>query len=56
MDDMKKCPKCGSENIYREEADVGVGTVYGPYHCNDCGWVEYDITPVRFVEETEIPF
>lgn len=36
------CPKCGSGNVWREEIDVGVGYVRGPYSCPDCGWAEYD--------------
>jgi len=48
---MDKCPECGSENIWREEVDVGVGTVRGPYHCNDCGWSEYDT--LSFPEEAQ---
>ena len=32
------CPECGSE-CGRDEADVGVGTMYGPYGCA-CGWSE----------------
>jgi hypothetical protein len=38
----KECPECGSENIWRDEVYVGVGTVCGPYHCNNCDWLEYD--------------
>ena len=41
------CPKCGSEECWRDEVDVGVDTVYGPYGCADCGWSEereYDLT------------
>lgn len=32
------CPKCNDE-CYRDEVDVGVGVVYGPYGCI-CGWSE----------------
>lgn len=35
-----KCPKCGSE-CGRDEADVGVGVIYGPWGCS-CGWSEYE--------------
>lgn len=35
-----KCPKCKSE-CEREEVDVGVGTIYGPYGCPSCAWSEY---------------
>jgi hypothetical protein len=32
------CPKCGNK-CWRDEADVGVGVIYGPYGC-PCGWSE----------------
>lgn len=32
------CPKCGEE-CCRDEADVGVGVIYGPWGCM-CGWSE----------------
>lgn len=35
------CPKCGSGECWRPDADVGVGTIYGPWGCPDCGWSEY---------------
>jgi len=35
-----KCPNCGSEEVWRDEVDVGVGVIYGPYGCADCGWSE----------------
>ena len=31
------CPKCG-EACWREEVDVGVGIIYGPWGCECCGW------------------
>lgn len=34
------CPHCGSE-AWREDADVGVGIIYGPWGCS-CGWSEWD--------------
>ena len=37
-DRIDKCPKCGSEGIFQEEADIGVGMLYGPASCEDCGW------------------
>ncbi len=40
------CPKCGGET-WRDAVDVGVGTIYGPYGCGDCGWSEsedYDLS------------
>lgn len=33
------CPKCGTE-CHRDEADVGVGVIYGPWGCPGCGWSE----------------
>ncbi len=35
-----KCSECGSPNCSRDEVDIGVGTMYGPWHCLDCGWAE----------------
>jgi hypothetical protein len=32
------CPNCGHD-CYRDEANVGVGTIYGPWGC-PCGWSE----------------
>ena len=43
---MEKCPECGSKDIWREEVDIGVGIECGPYMCNDCGWLEYDVFSV----------
>jgi hypothetical protein len=31
-----KCPKCGEE-CDREEVDVGVGVLHGPWGCLNCG-------------------
>jgi hypothetical protein len=33
------CPKC-DEECYRDEVDVEVGIIYGPYGCPGCGWSE----------------
>lgn len=33
------CPKC-NEDCCRDEVDVGVGVIYGPYGCGYCGWSE----------------
>jgi hypothetical protein len=35
----KACEKCGEE-CYRDEVDVGVGVIYGPWGCPCCGWSE----------------
>lgn len=40
MSEEMKCPKCGSDDLWRESADVGVGVIYGPYGCPGCGWSE----------------
>lgn len=40
------CPRCGNTDLWRDSADVGIGTIYGPYGC-PCGWSEwesYDLT------------
>lgn len=42
-----KCPKCGNEDCWRDSADVGVGIIFGPWGCPDCGWSEdseYDLS------------
>jgi len=33
------CPHCGSP-CDREQVDVGVGVIHGPWGCGDCGWSE----------------
>ena len=48
------CPECGGE-LWREEVDIGVGLECGPYHCNFCGWIEYDIN-VDGLADDEIAF
>lgn len=38
------CPKCGEE-CWRDEVDIDVGVMYGPWGCPECGWserTEYD--------------
>lgn len=47
---MDYCPKCGGKELHREEADVGIGIIYGPYGCPGCGWSEdekYDLSEGR---------
>ena len=34
------CPNCGQDSE-SEGVDVGVGYVYPPLHCFNCGWSEY---------------
>jgi predicted nucleic-acid-binding Zn-ribbon protein len=44
------CPKCHSTEIWQESADVGVGVIYGPMGCPECGWSEaeeYDLSDGR---------
>ena len=36
-----QCPKCQTE-CDRDEVDVGVGVVNGPWGCPRCGWSEYE--------------
>lgn len=35
----EKCPECGEE-VERESVDIGIGVVYGPPACFNCGWSE----------------
>lgn len=37
----RTCPNCDND-LWWEEADVGVGIIYGPAHCDDpdCGYSE----------------
>jgi hypothetical protein len=40
------CPKCGGDT-HQDSADIGVGVIYGPRGCVECGWSEseeYDMT------------
>jgi predicted nucleic-acid-binding Zn-ribbon protein len=40
------CPKCGGD-CSRDDADIGIGIIYGPWGCGNCGWSEnpeYDIS------------
>lgn len=44
--EKKSCEKCGSE-CWRDEVDVGVGWIEGPWGCGNCGWSEspeYDLS------------
>lgn len=34
------CPKCDSEEVWRESVDVEVGVIHVPYGCEECGWSE----------------
>jgi hypothetical protein len=33
------CPNCGGE-CWRDEVDIGVGTMHGPWRCDGCDWYE----------------
>ena len=35
-----KCPECGNDECERDEVDVGVGVIHGPWGCPSCGWSE----------------
>lgn len=36
-----QCPNCG-EACGRDEVDIGVGVLFGPWGCSFCGWSEDD--------------
>lgn len=36
-----KCPRCRTP-CHRDEVDVGVGIICGPWGCPGCGWSESD--------------
>ena len=36
---IKDCPNCG-RCCARDEVDVGVGVMHGPWGCGGCGWSE----------------
>lgn len=43
------CPNCQTE-CARDDVDVGVGIIYGPWGCPGCGWSEseeYDLSKGR---------
>lgn len=46
--DEQDCPKCGVEGaLWRDSVDVGVGVMYGPWGCRNCGWSSdpaYDVS------------
>lgn len=43
-----ECPRCNERELYREEADVGVGIIYGPWGCPMCGWSESEEYDLQF--------
>lgn len=48
---MTQCPNCESDHIDRDEIDIGVGIQYGPWRCDDCGWVEGQPTDVEAIKD-----
>lgn len=51
------CQKCG-ELCDRDEVDVGVGVIYGPWGCYSCGWSEdsrYDCSEGTSAAQQESP-
>lgn len=51
------CPKCG-EDCWRDEVDVGVGVINGPWGCSYCGWSEdsrYDSSNGESPAQKEYP-
>lgn len=36
-----RCPHCTTDCL-RESVDVGIGVIYGPWGCPNCGWSEDD--------------
>lgn len=52
-----KCEKCGYP-CDRDEVDVGVGVIYGPWGCFNCGWSEdarYDSSDKDGAKQIETP-
>lgn len=46
------CPEC-DEELSCVEVDIGVGTMYGPPYCNNCGWSAEDVTKEFKVKESD---
>lgn len=47
---IRACPKCRSKDIDRDSVDIGIGILYGPWGCINCGWSEdpaYDLSKGR---------
>jgi hypothetical protein len=44
------CPFCDQECV-REEVDIGVGTLNGPWRCDHCGWAAPDPTAGLFIDD-----
>ena len=57
MSENNQCPKCGEE-CQRDEVDVGVGVITGPWGCYSCGWSDdprYDSSNGASVAQAEYP-
>ena len=39
--ETQNCPHCGEE-CCRDDVNVGIGIMYGPWGCPNCGWSEYE--------------
>jgi hypothetical protein len=46
------CERCGNE-CTRDEVDVGVGTMYGPWGCGRCGWSDDPRYDLQNIEQPE---
>lgn len=52
---IERCPKCGGET-HQDSVDVGVGMIFGPRGCTECGWSEdeeYNMTNPENRKPTE---
>lgn len=52
-----KCPEC-SEPCRQDSVDVGVGVIYGPWGCSNCGWSEdpqYDCSEGKLPTHPDYP-
>ena len=49
MTEDSVCPRCKERGgLWRESADVGIGVIYGPWGCPDCGWSESEEYDLEF--------
>lgn len=52
-----ECPMCKGTNTWRDNVDNGIGYVYGPWHCSDCGWNElYPLTIKEVIKALIVRF
>lgn len=49
LGEMLDCPECGAA-CNRDEVDVGVGIICGPWGCSMCGWSEEDAWPMKDID------